>query len=115
MTTLRNLGAALLLLAGSAACASSQLPQPTSVHAKRASATWPNVTVADLNQGRSLYVGRCGACHQLYEPGSYGEREWSHQLAEMRERAQLDDNQERLILQYLVGVGVKPAQTAQRQ
>ncbi len=80
------------------------LPQPTAVDAERVGARWPGLRVADLEQGRELYVGRCAACHQLYEPASFGSERWQLELRKMRERARLSEQQELRILQYLLSV-----------
>ena len=100
----------LLALIGSAfpwlACASA-LPAPSAEGARRIAARWPNVALADLEHGRTLYAGRCASCHRLFEPATYPADRWEKELAEMRDRAGLDDAEERSILQYLVSVSAQ--------
>lgn len=80
-------------------------PEPTTADAARAAERWPGTDVSTLNQGRSLYVRRCGNCHALYAPAELTESEWRASVAEMRERAHVQPNEEGLILKYLVTVG----------
>lgn len=100
----------LLSLCGSAlvsvACASS-LPAPSAEGAKRVSARWPNVALADLERGRALYAGRCASCHQLFAPGMYTAERWEKEVAQMRDRAALDAAEELSIVQYLVSVSAQ--------
>jgi mono/diheme cytochrome c family protein len=84
------------------------LPAPNADSARRIAARWPDVAVADLERGRTLYAGRCASCHRLYEPATYGAERWEKQLGEMRVRAGLDAAEERSILQYLVSVSGHP-------
>jgi mono/diheme cytochrome c family protein len=100
----------ILLVASSAGCAAG-LPPVTKLQAERASERWPGTSVAQLEQGRVLYQGRCGNCHQLFSPGHFPEQRWRVEIAEMRERAHLTTDQENLIFQYLATAGVStPAQ-----
>ena len=89
-----------ILLAGAIGCAAG-LPPVTELQAERASERWPGTSVAQLEQGRALYQGRCGNCHQLFSPGHFPEQRWRVEIAEMRERAHLSAEQENLIFQYL--------------
>ncbi len=59
-------------------------------------------TVAQLNEGRELYVNHCASCHQLYLPNQYTATEWVINLEEMQARAHITDNQRKTIYQYLV-------------
>ena len=104
----RWLLAALLSGATAFAGCASVLPAPSAAGAKRIASRWPDVAVADLERGRSLYAGRCASCHRLYEPGTYDAARWEKELGEMRVRAGLDAADERSILQYLVSVSGHP-------
>ncbi|HMJ16508.1 MAG TPA: hypothetical protein VK524_34075 [Polyangiaceae bacterium] len=96
---------ALLLAVLASACGAGALPEPTPLDATRISKQFPDATLATLEHGRKLYAGRCADCHQLYEPARYGADKWRTELGEMRERARLSAEEERMILQYLVSVG----------
>jgi mono/diheme cytochrome c family protein len=57
-----------------------------------------------LKVGRSLYIGRCGSCHSLKEPGFLTPAEWPDMVAHMAENAKINEDQQRAITQYLVAV-----------
>jgi mono/diheme cytochrome c family protein len=94
--------AAFLLLAGCAG--SSKVPQPTAKHVELAGRNGEVTTLAALKVGRSLYIGRCGGCHSLKEPGYLSPGEWPEMVGRMAENAKLNPDQQRAITQYLVGV-----------
>lgn len=86
------LGVSLL---GVAACAAT-LPQVTLQDAERL-----NLPLADLREGRSRYVAKCGGCHPLHNPLDYTDAQWAHQVEEMTSQARLTAEDTRLILSYL--------------
>ncbi|WP_297517323.1 cytochrome c [Flavobacterium sp.] len=88
---LSALGLALLY-----ACSST--PKPTVA---------PEVTVVkkeltpELAEGKNLYEGSCGQCHQLYKPNSYNAEAWKPIVARMQKKAHLSDEQGMKIYNYL--------------
>jgi hypothetical protein len=92
------LRAALLatLLCG---CAASAPPRATALDAERA-----HVQLADLDQGRSLLVRKCGGCHGTPLPSAHTRLEWPRSLDEMSGRANLSPGDRRAIEQYLVAL-----------
>jgi cytochrome c5 len=90
------------LLVALVACARPTLPAATPADANRASATWPGTTSADLDRGRSIYVARCSGCHQPVQPTAIPATEWPGHIAEMKERAHLDEHEVTLVERYLV-------------
>lgn len=99
-----SLRAAMWVLAAILGCGGG-LREPTAADASLAAKRWPGTTLALLNEGRTLYVRRCGTCHALYAPTELAEPEWRESIAEMRERAHVQPREEDLILKYLVAVG----------
>ena len=59
--------------------------------------------LADLTEGRKLYIAHCGSCHNLYTPQSYTREKWIVQVDEMKKEAHISDGQADLILQYVTG------------
>lgn len=59
--------------------------------------------IAQLTDGRKLYIKYCGSCHNLYSPQAYSAIQWTHQVDEMKGQAKLSDAQANLVLQYLTG------------
>ncbi|MBX9852227.1 MAG: cytochrome c [Cytophagaceae bacterium] len=84
------------------ACTKVVMPVATENDAKRASEKWPNTTLADLTQGKSLYEQHCAGCHKLYKPDSHNEAQWNKIVPPMANKAKIDSEKENLILKYLV-------------
>jgi len=61
----------------------------------------PTASLSQLQEGRKLYVKKCGNCHTLYLPEKYSKKEWQHWLDEMQEKAVIDTLQKQQILLYL--------------
>lgn len=66
-------------------------------------------TVADLNNGGTIYNAECGVCHGLKKPNARSEDEWKAIVPNMVQKAnakagkiQITPGQEQLILKYLV-------------
>ncbi len=92
----------LLVLAALAACRVAP-PQATAGDAERA-----HVALAELQQGRTLLVQKCGnSCHAAPLPAQHTALEWPAKLDEMSARAGLDLGQRRLIEQYLVTLAAR--------
>ena len=89
---------ALLALLG---CAT--LPEPTPLDAERT-----GLPLARLAEGRRLTLNRCGSCHRPLMPAELSAARWTEELAEMGERAKLSDEDERLVLDYLLGMRDAP-------
>jgi cytochrome c5 len=94
---------ASLLSVWLAACGGSPIPQPTAADASRGAAHFPDVTLSELEQGRSLYVSRCGSCHALKRPAELAPQQWEPEVTEMREKngVKLSDAEARAIVRYL--------------
>lgn len=86
------------------ACARTQLPVANSADAERA-----GVSIAELSQGRELYVARCSSCHLPVEPTEIAPAHWPGHVAEMKERADLDEHEASLVTRYLVTMAQRHA------
>jgi mono/diheme cytochrome c family protein len=84
-----------------ASCAGPHVPPVTPQQAQAAQAHWPGMTVAELDRGRSLYLGRCSSCHDLVPPERYSAVEWPGYVAKMKERAHLSDADARAVEAFL--------------
>ncbi len=85
------LGGLLMSVAGCTAT----LYQPTELDATAES------SLADLRQGRTLYVKNCGSCHMLHLPQEFDRDIWQRQIEEMQQRAGISDSEKDKILTYL--------------
>lgn len=86
------------------ACTASPYPHASAADVAIAQKQRAGVTLQDLEQGRSLYLSRCGACHQLVDPKSLAPSKWPHEVQEMQQRAKLSAEHVDLISLYLVTV-----------
>lgn len=84
------------------ACATVYVPRPSLADAQRVAEQWPGTTVADLEQGRSLYLARCTRCHQPFEPREFPPEQWPREVTEMMKRSKLDATEAAGITRYLV-------------
>lgn len=93
MRALAWLVASIGLFAG---CATAAIPHATALHAQRS-----GVTLATLEQGRSLFVTRCGNCHLTPDPGTRDSATWAKLLPEMLEDSHLDTEEAAQVLAFL--------------
>jgi mono/diheme cytochrome c family protein len=54
-----------------------------------------------LVQGREMYIGHCGSCHNLYLPEKLTASEWNREVNLMQRKAKINDDQKEVILKYL--------------
>ena len=93
----------LLPLVLLAACAPRVPPPVTSGDADRA-----HVELAELQQGRTLLVQKCGnSCHVTPMPAQHTAAEWPAKLNEMADRSHLQPMQRALIEKYLVTMATR--------
>lgn len=90
-----------------AACSSSKKVVPSQPDAAKVNSVYPELTLADFNQGKMLYGEKCTACHALKSPTSLTPERWPSMVADMTNKAnkrelRIDPNQEALIIKYLV-------------
>jgi len=94
---------AVLLIVAAGACAPRTPPAVTASDASRA-----HLELADLQNGRTLLVQKCGnSCHTTPMPSSHPAAEWPAKLDEMAERSHLDPMQRALIEKYLVTMAAR--------
>ncbi len=88
------------------------LPAVTADTALLAQTLWPDATQAQLEQGRSMYVARCGGCHALVPPGRRSPDQWRSDVSEMAPKARLSPDESLAVLRYLVTTN-RPSGVAQ--
>jgi mono/diheme cytochrome c family protein len=95
-----------VVLALAALSCAPALPHATAADAERVQSRYPNTRLAELEQGRELYVGRCSGCHMLKAPDSMAPSAWPGAVAEMRtgRGVMISSSEERQIVAYLVAV-----------
>ena len=58
-------------------------------------------TLADLQQGRTLYMNNCNACHGLYSPDDYNATQWKSIISNMGPRTAMTSSQILLVTKYV--------------
>ena len=99
MTSRRLLPA--LVAAAVAACAAPYHPV-TAEQVRVAEARFPGSSRETLEKGRVLTLSHCARCHRAFEPTEFRADAWPGLVGEMRKGAGLDDEEEALIVRYLV-------------
>lgn len=93
-------------LAAAVACGASVAPEPRLADVARIEDRYPGTTLAELEQGRSVYLSRCTSCHAPVTPDSIPVDRWPHEVSEMSERARLGAD-EPLVVKYLVAQALR--------
>jgi cytochrome c5 len=98
----------VLALVCVSACQAS-LAEPNAADAARVQSRLAGSKLSDLQDGRRLYLARCGTCHALPEPGSLAPDAWGAQVHDMRteQGVRLSDEEERHITAYLVAISAR--------
>jgi hypothetical protein len=60
-----------------------------------------NATLAELQQGRTLYINNCGKCHSLISPDDYTPTDWNSILASMAPKTSMNSSQVTLVKKYV--------------
>jgi len=60
-----------------------------------------NATLAELQQGRTLFINNCGACHGLYSPDNYTPTNWKSILSTMIPKTNLSQSDAVLVTKYV--------------
>ncbi|TNE79618.1 MAG: hypothetical protein EP332_10320 [Bacteroidetes bacterium] len=102
----------IILSAVMMSCASTKVvTAPAQTDVDRVQEQFPGYTLAQLNEGKSLYESHCGNCHALKKPGDESEKEWREEVPKMvqkvnrKENITLGDEKEELILRYVLTMG----------
>lgn len=103
MKSITFIAAVITGVVTAAACTSS-LPHANEQHAEWAAQRWPGVGIAELEQGRNLYVQNCSGCHMLRDPKSQPPDKWPEDVEEMRVKmgGRLSEADAELIERYLI-------------
>ena len=86
----------VLALALAAGC-STALYMPTSVDADRA-----GVSSEKLMNGRTLYINKCGSCHNLHLPEQYTQKQWLKVMPELEKKSKITDEETKQITDFLL-------------
>ena len=73
----------------------------SSLYSPSAANVTANTTLAELEQGRKLYLNNCGSCHQLYAPESFSPAQWKSVLNSMAPRTGMSSALVTLVTKYV--------------
>jgi hypothetical protein len=76
-----------LALAGPAC--GSPFPSPGAAQVATLRARDPEVRLANLERGRTLYLAKCGGCHLLIEPARFAPEAWPPKIARMQSESKV--------------------------
>jgi hypothetical protein len=96
MTKLFAAGFVCLLVS----CSTTAPPEVTPQFV-RANSNW-GVSLAQLRQGRTLFVSRCIECHTLPPVAAHTAAEWPYLIKEMADRASLKPAEQSAVLAYIL-------------
>ncbi len=97
----KNLYSLLLLIIVLTSCSKSLLV-PSEEHIDKTTLTTFNTTIEELKNGQNIYIQKCGNCHYLYRPIRFSEEKWRHEMPEMSVKSKISNDQQTLILKYLL-------------
>jgi mono/diheme cytochrome c family protein len=112
MTLGRRLPLASFTLVLLASGCATTIPVPTALDLDRLGGQQQTASLADLQHGRELYLGRCGSCHAPIEPARFQPSAWRGHVLEMKQRAKLSDRDVDLMTAYLEAIAARPGQPA---
>ena len=92
-----------------AACKPVQLVTPTQADVDRMSDKFPDLTLEDLNMGKSTFQEDCHYCHRLKDPESKSEKRWNRIVPKMVKRVNwikkedgIDSTSQEILRKYLI-------------
>ncbi len=60
-----------------------------------------NATLQELQQGRTLYINNCGACHGLYSPDNFTPTQWVSYINIMAPNTSMSASEILLVTKYV--------------
>lgn len=97
-----TLGVVLAVVCGCAAPAPRGVVEPTQAMAEKA-----RVPVATLQRGHSVYIRKCGECHELMMPADVSKADWHVVVPGMAWNAGISRADEDAVLQYILAAKMK--------
>lgn len=88
-----------IILGLSVSC--SKIDNASSLYVPSSSDTTANATLAELQQGRTLYINNCQSCHSLYAPDDFTPDSWKSIISVMAPRTGMNASQVALVTKYL--------------
>jgi len=90
---------------------SNKVISPTQSNVDQLTSTYPDVTLADLEKGRSIYAEKCNMCHGYYKPNEYSVEDWGKivpvMVVKVNKKSKsevIDREKEDQLLKYILSV-----------
>lgn len=61
------------------------------------------------SRAEELYYNKCSACHRLYSKKEFSKDKWEKEIERMSKRARLNEDEKKIIADFLLGLENKPA------
>jgi mono/diheme cytochrome c family protein len=71
------------------------------LYAPTSSDATTTATLAELQQGRTLYLNNCGRCHGLYSPDNYSATQWKSIMSSMGPKTSMNSSEITLVTKYV--------------
>lgn len=102
-----------IILLALTSCFSAKLLTPSQNDVDRVQQKFPNYTLSELNQGKTLFERNCKSCHGLKNPTSRSEEKWRKVVPVMvkrvnRKQTVLSPQDEELILKFVITMSGSP-------
>jgi cytochrome c5 len=95
------------------ACGATKVMAPVQADADRGAAKFPDLSLAQLTEGKAVYDQNCGACHKAPKPRSQSEGAWRQIVPKMVAKSNrkmgntIDATKEESLLRFLIVMGSK--------
>jgi hypothetical protein len=73
-------------------------PQATTTAEQR----WPGTTTEQLEQGRTIFIAKCNACHDYPDLHAVAEDRWPDVLKKMSVKAKLSPEESTMVLHFIL-------------
>ena len=73
----------------------------SSLYTPTSSDVTTTATLAELQQGRTLYMNNCNSCHSLYSPDDYNPAQWKSIISNMGPRTGMSSADILLVTKYV--------------
>jgi hypothetical protein len=99
---MKNTGYALILLISVLVVSCTKTGNSTgNLYTPTAADVTTNATLAELQQGRTLYINNCGRCHGLPSPDDYSVAAWKSIVPNMAQNTAMTSNEISLVTKYV--------------
>ncbi|KAF0153528.1 MAG: hypothetical protein KF816_08660 [Melioribacteraceae bacterium] len=58
-------------------------------------------TIIYRSKGEELYYNKCGGCHRIHSKTEFTSEKWKSEVEEMSKKARLNEDEKRMIIEYL--------------